>query len=89
MSSLHLVELSEQLKRILQYWETNTDIGGVLVSVHYIHIVAKSNRVKILLSEDSKSPAESIRGAKFIWELGLVLTEIPGTLFTVNYAMLY
>lgn len=68
VSSLHLIELSEQLKRILQYWKTNTDISGALVSVHYTHIVAKSNRLKILLSENSKSPAESIRGVKFIWE---------------------
>lgn len=68
VSSLHLFELSEQLKRILQYWETNTDISGALVSVHYTHIVAKSNRMRILLSENSKSPTESIRGVKFIWE---------------------
>ena len=69
VSSLHLIELSEQLKRILQYWKINTDISGALVSVHYKHIVAKSNRLKILLSENSnRSPMESIRGVKFIWE---------------------
>ncbi len=68
VSSLHLTELSGQLKRILQYWEKNRDISGALVSVHYTHIVAKSNRLKILLSENSKPPAVSIKGAKFIWE---------------------
>lgn len=68
VSALHLIELSEQLKRILLYWKTNTDINGALVSVHYTHIVAKSNRMKILLSENSKSPVESIKGVKFIWE---------------------
>lgn len=68
VSSLHLEELAEQLKKILQFWKENTDIGGALVSVHYTHIVAKSNRLKTLLSEGSKSPTDSIRGAKFIWE---------------------
>ena len=82
VSSLHLIELSEQLKRILQYWKTNTDISGALVSVHYTHIVAKSNRLKILLSENSKSPAESIRGAKFIWEPDEDGKEIQKHVFT-------
>ncbi len=48
--------------------EKNNDIGGALVSVHYKHIVAKSNRIKVFLAEGSKAPAESIRGAKFVWE---------------------
>lgn len=64
----HLRNLSKQLCKILLYWQSNTDIGGALVSVHYKHIVAKSNRIKAVLAEGSKSPAESIRGAKFIWE---------------------
>lgn len=82
VSSLHLFELSEQLKRILQYWETNRDINGALVSVHYRHIVAKSNRLKILLSENSRSPAESIRGAKFVWEADERGKEIQKHVFT-------
>lgn len=63
VSSSHFTQLSDELKRILKYWEANTDINGALVSVHYKHIVAKSNRLKILLSENSKSPTESIRGS--------------------------
>lgn len=82
VSSLHLIELLEQLKRILKYWEGNTDINGALVSVHYKHIVAKSNRLKILLSENSKSPTESIRGVKFIWESDDDGKEIQKHVFT-------
>lgn len=82
VSALHLIELSEQLERILKYWETNTDIRGALVSVHYKHIVAKSNRLKILLSENSKHPAESIRGAKFVWEPDEDGKEIQKHVFT-------
>ena len=66
LSSNHLKSLSEQLKRILTYWKSNTVINGALVSVHYKTIIAKSNRLKILLSEKGLSPTESIRGAKFV-----------------------
>ena len=82
VSSLHLIKLRDQLKRILKYWKSNTDINGALVSVHYKHIVAKSNRLKILLSENSKSPTESIRGAKFIWEPDDDGKEIQKHVFT-------
>ena len=68
VKSSHLKGLAEQLHYILSYWEKNTDIKGALVSVHYKHIVAKSNRIKAVLAEGGKSPAESIRGAKFVWE---------------------
>lgn len=64
----HIVELTKQLKDILDYWEVNTEIGGALVSVHYKSIVAKSNRIKSFLAEKGHSPIESIRGAKFVWE---------------------
>ena len=46
VSSLHLIELSEQLKRILEYWETNTDINGALVSVHYTHNCCKEQQIE-------------------------------------------
>lgn len=65
----HLENLKRQLYNILTYWEENQKkIGGCLVSVHYKQVIAKSNRSKTLLSEDSHTPNESIRGSKFIWE---------------------
>jgi predicted DNA-binding WGR domain protein len=82
VSSSHLIDLSHQLQSILKYWKANTDINGALVSVHYKHIVAKSNRLKILLSENSKSPTESIRGAKFVWEHDANGKEIQKHVFT-------
>lgn len=69
VSASHLYELAKQLERILAYWTKNTDINGALVSVHYKHIVAKSNRLKILLAENGKMPTDSIKGVKFVWEL--------------------
>ena len=68
VSAAHLIDLSCQLQNILKYWKANKDINGALVSVHYKHIVAKSNRLKIFLSENNKPPTDSIRGAKFVWE---------------------
>ena len=68
VEAIHLRELADQLAKILTYWQSNTDIEGALVSVHYKHIVAKSNRMKAVLAEGSKAPTESIRGAKFVWE---------------------
>lgn len=69
VTTQHIEQLRKQLQSILTYWEKNqSKIGGALVSVHYKQVVAKSNRLKTLLAEGSKSPNESIRGSKFVWE---------------------
>ena len=62
-----LEKLRAELGNVLRCWQEDTTIGGALVSVHYKNVVAKSNRLKTLLGEGSKSPNESIRGAKFVW----------------------
>ena len=82
VSASHLYELAKQLERILAYWTKNTDINGALVSVHYKHIVAKSNRLKILLAEKGKTPTDSSRGAKFVWEPNDVGEEVQKHVFT-------
>lgn len=82
VSASHLYELAKQLERILAYWTKNTDINGALVSVHYKHIVAKSNRLKILLAENGKLPTDSIRGAKFVWEPDGAGKEVQKHVFT-------
>lgn len=82
VSASHLCELANQLERILVYWTKNTDINGALVSVHYKHIVAKSNRLKILLAENGKTPTDSIRGVKFVWESDDTDKEVQKHVFT-------
>lgn len=82
VSASHLYELAKQLERILVFWTKNTDINGALVSVHYKHIVAKSNRLKILLAENGKTPTDSIRGAKFVWEPDDFGKEVQKHVFT-------
>lgn len=82
ISASHLYELAKQLERILVFWTKNTDINGALVSVHYKHIVAKSNRLKILLAENGKTPTDSIRGVKFVWEPDDFGKEVQKHVFT-------
>lgn len=65
VTSQHIRDLASQLESIRQFWTENRTIEGALISVHYIHIIAKSNRIKAMLAENSKSPNESIRGSKF------------------------
>lgn len=68
VTSTHLRTMSAQLQDILKFWTQHREIAGALVSVHYKHVVAKSNRIRILLSDNGKAPTTSIRGAKFVWE---------------------
>lgn len=62
----HVKNLKDQLLNLESYWRKEQTIGGVLVSVHYKCIVAKSNRLQILLGEKNMHPNMSIRGAKFV-----------------------
>lgn len=64
----HLHDLKEQLSGVLETWVEDTTIHGALVSVHYKTVIAKSNRIQILLSDVGKKPNDSVRGAKFVWE---------------------
>ena len=82
VSSDHIRALQDQLEGILKHWSEHKEIAGALVSVHYKHVVAKSNRLRILLAENSRSPVESIRGAKFVWETDEDGEEIQKHVFT-------
>ena len=62
----HLLSLRDELERVAARWKKGLDIGGALVRVHYAKVVAKSNRIGILLSEKGSPPSESIRGAAFV-----------------------
>lgn len=68
VSAQHIEELIGQLKNVRKYWIDKKDIAGAIVSVHYIRVVAKSNRLKNLLGDTGTEPVDSIRGAKFVAE---------------------
>lgn len=62
----HLDKLKSQLQKIYNKWENDTIINGALVTVYCIDVIAKSNRLKRLLSEPSgQNDDDNIRGAKF------------------------
>lgn len=62
----HLKKLCNDLERLLNYWKNDKFLNGALVSVYYDRVIAKSNRLKVLLSGKGKNtPNLSIVGAKF------------------------
>jgi len=61
----HLENLRKQLLDLSDYWKNNTLFNKALVSVHYKDVVAKSNRIKDLLSENTNGANETIVGARF------------------------
>ena len=58
VTSEHIEELTSQLLKIKDYWADKDDIAGLIVSVHYIRVVAKSNRLKALLADVGKKPVD-------------------------------
>jgi subtilisin family serine protease len=59
--------LHSSLEETKKYWEKNNIIDGVLISVYYNQIVAKSNRINGYLNVGGghQAPNETIVGAKF------------------------
>ena len=82
VSSSHIHALQQQLSEILVYWTEHREIAGALISVHYQHVIAKSNRIRILLAESNGSPVDSIRGAKFVWDVCEDGSELQRHVFT-------
>jgi len=82
VTALHVRGLKKQLQDILSYWKGERTIGGALVSVHYMCIVAKSNRLQVLLAEGSRHPNQSIRGAKFVEGYNSQNKKVPKHVFT-------
>lgn len=82
VSSEHIIKLSTQLATILKYWESNTQIGGALVSVHYKRVIPKSHRIQKLLSLPRLTTLDSICGAKFEWIKSSEGRDIPTHVFT-------
>lgn len=64
VSSKKLQKLIYDLQRMEQYWKKHKEIPGMLISVFYIKIAAKSNRISGFFSK-SKASNEKIVGAKF------------------------
>lgn len=61
----HLEKLKKDLNKMVDFWEKEKLISGALVSVFYNTVIAKSNRIRKLLSRGSKTPNNSVVGARF------------------------
>lgn len=60
-----LQSLTNDLLKLKSFWEAEDIIPGALVSVYYIKVAAKSNRVRKLLSKSRVTSNSSIVGARF------------------------
>lgn len=60
-----LREFLFNLVEVRKYWESQNLLPGILISVYYNKVVAKSNRLKGILGKGSITPNESIVGARF------------------------
>lgn len=58
----HVGNMKQQLIQLENYWKKEMTIGGVLISVHYKCVVAKSNRLQILLGEKIHIPTYQLEG---------------------------
>ena len=76
VKSEKILKLKKELEEILAFWRQESWLGGALVSVHYIDVVAKSNRIGALLAPRGHHPNDFIKGAKFEG------TEKPKHVFT-------
>ncbi|MGL5427015.1 MAG: S8 family peptidase, partial [Cetobacterium sp.] len=61
----HLKKLKNDLIHLIEFWEKENVFSGALISVYYNKIVAKSNRIKALLSKGSDKSNSSVVGARF------------------------
>ncbi len=61
----HLEKIRKDMTEVLEYWQQDTILIDALVSVRYMKIAAKSNRIKGLLKGGGKIPNDYIVGAKF------------------------
>ncbi len=66
--SINVSKLNSLLNNLIElqeYWKNQSLLSGALITVYYIKVAAKSNRLQNLLGNGSSRPNSSIVGAKF------------------------
>lgn len=63
----HVFKLEEELRSVLDFFSKDNRIGGALVTVYYDRVIAKSSRIKVLLSDNCQVGKAflSIKGVRF------------------------
>jgi Subtilase family len=64
VTAAHLHKLLKELQELDTYWQGEKLIPGALIDIHYIDVIAKSNRVSGYFNK-GKRPNESVVGARF------------------------
>ena len=65
VTATELTKLANDLKLCLGSWQGSKLVSGILIEVRYKRIIAKSNRIKRLLTQGGRDPEESIRTARY------------------------
>lgn len=65
ITSAHLANFAKRLHELKNYWSRQTIIEGCLIDVHYIDVIAKSNRISGLFSMGGGSVNDTVVGARF------------------------
>ena len=65
LASSRLDSLITDLKSVKEYWKDNQILENVFVTVRCNRVLAKSNRLNVLLSYAGHKPNDSIRGVRF------------------------
>lgn len=71
----HIEKIRNDLLNIIDEWSSNKLLDNVLVSVHYIKVVSKTNRIKNLLKPKGLDINSTIRGSKFEGDIKHVFTH--------------
>ena len=61
-----LVSIANKLDSLYAFWKKQTVIQGALVNVEYTRVVAKSNRIRQVLTYGVKDINNCVKGAKFV-----------------------
>lgn len=65
INSKKLQSLLQDLMNLKDFWQNQSVIAGCLIDVHYIDVIAKSNRISGYFHEGSESVNNSVVGARF------------------------
>lgn len=68
VSAAHIDCIVDSLQSAKAYWDGRTMIDKVLINANYRQVVAKSNRIRVLLSTRDVKPNDAVVGARFTTE---------------------
>lgn len=68
VSSEEILEIINQLKIVLLYFEDQKYLDGILASVNYVEIIPKTRRIREMFKQGSSDINDAVVGAKYVDE---------------------